>query len=257
VLVICDRFTKLPRAIPLQEATALMVSSAFVSSAFVDTCVAAYGMSDSVLTDNAPLFSSVYYRGILGLLDMASNYTFPSHPQTNGQVERYNFTLVRQLRCCVAQRQTEWDSHLSLLTTAYKTQVQASTWEFPFAVLSPRRLQLIGMERLLRLGQAEERTESASTAVKKYDGALKAFIPAACLQLGKLQATYKRTLDARTKETDNAVKAGKWAYSHCALMCLHMDAHSRFINKLAFNTQAPDKVLQTLGPRFVGDSVPD
>jgi len=100
VLVICDRFTKLTRAIPLRDATALTVSSAFI-----DTWAAAYGIPDSVLTDNGPQFASVYYQGILGLLDIASKYTSPYHPQTNGQVERYNRTLVRQLRCYIAEHQ--------------------------------------------------------------------------------------------------------------------------------------------------------
>jgi len=49
VLAICDRFTKSTRAIPLMNATALTVSSAFI-----DTCVAASGIPDSVLTDNGP-----------------------------------------------------------------------------------------------------------------------------------------------------------------------------------------------------------
>jgi len=79
VLVICDRFTKLTRAISLRDAKALTVSSAFI-----DTWVAAYGIPDSVLTDNGPQFASVYYHGILGLLDMASNYTSPYRLQTNG-----------------------------------------------------------------------------------------------------------------------------------------------------------------------------
>jgi len=79
VLVICDRFTKLTQAIPLRDATALTVSSAFI-----DTWVPAYGIPDSVLTDNGPQFASVYYQGILGLLGIASNYTSPYHPQTNG-----------------------------------------------------------------------------------------------------------------------------------------------------------------------------
>jgi len=98
VLVICDRFTKLTRAIPLQDGTALTVSSALI-----DTWVAAYGIPDSVLTDDGPQFASVYYQGILGLLGIASNYTSPYHPQTNGQAERYNRTLVRQLRCYIAE----------------------------------------------------------------------------------------------------------------------------------------------------------
>ena len=67
-----------------------------VSSAFIDTWVAAYGIPDSVLTDNGLQSASVYYQGILGLLSIASNYTSPYHPQTNGQVQRYNRTLVRQ-----------------------------------------------------------------------------------------------------------------------------------------------------------------
>jgi len=102
VLLFCDRFTKLTRAIPLREATALTVASACI-----DTWVAAYGIIDTVLTDNGPQFASVYYQGILGLLGMALNYTSSYHPQTNGQVERYNCTLVRQLRCYVAEHQTE------------------------------------------------------------------------------------------------------------------------------------------------------
>jgi len=140
----------LTRAFPLRDATALTVSSAFI-----DTWAAAYGIPDSVLTDNGPQFASAYYQGILGLLGVASNYTSPYHLQTNGQVERYNRTLERQLRCYTAQHQKEPDSHLSLLTTAYNTQVHASTGEIPFAFVSPRRLQLIGMVRMPRLRQAE------------------------------------------------------------------------------------------------------
>jgi len=165
VLVICDRFTKLTRAIPLREATALTVASAFI-----DAWVAAYGIPDSVLTDTGPQFASVYYQGILGLLGIASNYTSPYHPQTNGQVERYNLTLVRQLRCYVAEHQSDWHSHLSLLTTAYNTQVHSSTGEIPFAFVSPRRLQLIGIERMPRLRQAEERPVDASSAAEQRDG---------------------------------------------------------------------------------------
>ena len=56
--------------------------------------------------------------------------------------------------------------------------------------MSPRRLQLIGMERMPRLSHARERTEDASTAAEQNVEDLKAFIPAVRLQLGKAQATY-------------------------------------------------------------------
>jgi len=80
VLVICDRFNKLTRAIPLRNTTALTVSPAFI-----DTWVSAYGTPDSVLTDNGPQFASVYYQGILGLLGIASNYTSLFHPRPMGR----------------------------------------------------------------------------------------------------------------------------------------------------------------------------
>jgi len=203
VLVICDRFTKLTQAIPLRDATALTVSSAFI-----DTWVADYGIPDSVLTDNGPQFASVYYQGIFGLLGIASNHTSPYHPQTNGQVERYNRTLVRQLRCYIAEHQKEWDSHMSFLTTSYNTQVHASTGDIAFAFVSPRRLQLIGMERMHRLRQAEERTEDASTAAEQYVEDLRALIPAVRRQLGKAQATYCGRLTPAPKRRTTRSRPG-------------------------------------------------
>jgi len=48
ILVICDQFTKVTRAVPLRDITALDVFSAFL-----DKWVASYGIPDSVLSDIA------------------------------------------------------------------------------------------------------------------------------------------------------------------------------------------------------------
>jgi len=47
ILVICDRFTNVTRAVPLRDITALDVLSAFPG-----TWVASYGLPDSVLSEN-------------------------------------------------------------------------------------------------------------------------------------------------------------------------------------------------------------
>ena len=44
ILVICDRFTKVTRAVPLRDITALDVLSSFL-----DTWVASYGIPESIL----------------------------------------------------------------------------------------------------------------------------------------------------------------------------------------------------------------
>ena len=104
--------------------------------------------------------------------------------------------------------------------------------------MSPRRLQLIGIERMPRLRQAEEMPVDASSAAEQYVEDLKVLIPKVREHLGKAQAAYKRAFDARTREKNNQLKAGDWVY---------LDAHSRSPKKLGFKTQGPYMVLQTDG----------
>jgi len=118
----------------------------------------------------------------------------------------------------VAEHQSDWDSHLSLLTTAYNTQVHFSTGKILFAFVSPRRLQLIGIEKMPRLRQAEERRVDASSAAEQYVEDLKVLIPKVREHLGKAQAAYRRAFDARAREKNNQLKARDWVY---------LDAHSR------------------------------
>jgi len=92
-LVTCDWSHKQSQTISLRNATALTVASAFIG-----TWGAAYNIPDSVLAENGPQAASVYYQGIFRLLGIVWNFTAPYHPQTNGHVERYDRTSVRQLR---------------------------------------------------------------------------------------------------------------------------------------------------------------
>jgi len=79
ILVICDRFTKVTRAVPLKDISALDVLSAFL-----DTWVASYRISDSVLSDNGPQFAAVLWQGVLKALGIDTSYATPYHPQTKG-----------------------------------------------------------------------------------------------------------------------------------------------------------------------------
>jgi len=85
ILVICDRFTKITRAVPSKDISALDVLSAFL-----DTWVASYGILDSVLSDNEPQFATVLWQGVLKAQGIDTKYATPYHPQTNRQVERFN-----------------------------------------------------------------------------------------------------------------------------------------------------------------------
>jgi len=92
-LVIVDRFSKMTRAIPLER-----IDAESISAAFLDYWVAAYEPRATVLSDNGPQFRSTFFQGVCSLLGISNRYFTTYHPQTNGQVERYNRTIVGQLR---------------------------------------------------------------------------------------------------------------------------------------------------------------
>ena len=99
----------------------------------------------------------------------------------------------------MAEHQAEWDSQLYLLTTAYITQFHSSSGEVPIAIVSPRRLQRIGIERIYRVRQAEERPVDDSSAAEQYAEDLHALIRKVREHLGNAQAAYKRAFDIRTR----------------------------------------------------------
>ena len=88
VLVMTDRFTKLIRSIPLRTTTASVVANAFL-----DNFVYVYGAPLHVLTDNGTQFATKFFDAMCALLGVR-HYQTTYHPQTNGQNERFNRTLV-------------------------------------------------------------------------------------------------------------------------------------------------------------------
>jgi len=67
------------------------------------------------------------------MLCISTNFAAPHHPQTTGQLERFNKTLVRQFRHYVSEHVSSWARYVSLLVTAYDSQVHSSTGEAPFS----------------------------------------------------------------------------------------------------------------------------
>jgi len=114
LLIIVDRFSKLVRAVPLAGITAMDVSSAF----FRDW-ISVYGPPDTVLTDNGPQFASLFFQGVCNFMGIRNLYTSTYHPQSNGQVERFNKTLVDMFMHYIEDHQDDWDELVSVLALAY------------------------------------------------------------------------------------------------------------------------------------------
>jgi transposase InsO family protein len=71
-------------------------------------------------------------------LGIAKIITTAYHPQTNGQVERFNGTIINSLRGYVDRRQNYWDEYTSAITFGYNCRVHSSLNLAPFELILSR-----------------------------------------------------------------------------------------------------------------------
>lgn len=122
VLVAIDYFSKWPEAYPLpnQEATT-------VAEVLVNNWICRYGVPIELHSDQGRNFESEVFRNVCELLGTRKTRTTPSHPQSDGMVERFNATLEKNLRMFVNDHQTDWDKHIPLFVLAYRSAVHETT----------------------------------------------------------------------------------------------------------------------------------
>jgi len=229
LLVIVDRFSKMTRAIPLQR-----IDAETIAAAFLDHWVAAYGPPATVLSDNGPQFRSTFFQGVCSLLGVSNRYSTTYHPQTNGQVERYNRTIVGQLWTYVEDHQDRWDELVSMLTLAYNSRPQQSTGVAPLEFVTPERVRNLSVERLVG-SPAPEETDGSPRAVREGIRArLRNLIHMVRKSLTLAQRWYKRNYDARVRPVNKDVHAGDWVF---------VDGHARTKYKLRTRAAGPYKVL--------------
>lgn len=122
VLMIVDQFTKWMECFPLPHQTAEAVARTFV-----DGFVSRWGCPLQVHTDQGRQFEGQLFRAVCGLLQVAKTRTTPYRPSSNGQVERYNRTLLQLIRCYRRGNLDTWDEDLQLLAGAIRATVNRQT----------------------------------------------------------------------------------------------------------------------------------
>ena len=93
LLVIVDRFTKLVKTVPLKN-----ISASSVARAFVTHWVFKFGPPTDLISDNGNQFTSKFFLDVCRILKVHNSFTTTYHPQTNGQVEIFNRTIVSAIR---------------------------------------------------------------------------------------------------------------------------------------------------------------
>ncbi|KAJ8354260.1 hypothetical protein SKAU_G00218270 [Synaphobranchus kaupii] len=98
--------------------------------------IARFGAPLELHMDQGHNFESSLFNKVCRLLQISKTRTTPYHPASNVQVEWFNRTLLQMIRGYVDQNQRNWDEHLPLLTSAYRSSQHAITG------FTPNRLML-------------------------------------------------------------------------------------------------------------------
>ena len=130
ILTIIDYWTRWCEAIPIPDKKAETVAQAFMSQ-----FVARYGCPLSILSDRGKEFvNETFHSCCRELMDNYKVKTTAYHAQTNGLCERLNGTIEKMLRAYVAESQTDWDQKLPFVMMAYRSAVQETLGETPYAM---------------------------------------------------------------------------------------------------------------------------
>ena len=106
ILVLSDYFTKWTECFALQNQEATTVADKLVNE-----FISRFGIPRQLHSDQGTNFKSNVMKEICRLFGIDETRTTPFHPQPDGQVERFNRTLVEMLRAKVHDDQSDWITH--------------------------------------------------------------------------------------------------------------------------------------------------
>jgi len=239
VLVIADRYSKLCRLVALSS-----TKSHIVARAFCESWVFVYGAPRTILSDNGPQFKAKAFLETCRILGIKCITTTTYHPQTNGQVERFNRTLASMLRHYVANDQKDWDDYLPTLAYAYNRCVHRSTNTTPFELTLTRAPPTLGAELLEK--EDQQRAWSRDHWVQR----LTTTYAKAKSSLQRMQNRYKKDFDKAVKSPNRKLRAGDKVFLHLEGTSQEETLLGRTRSKLDFKSMGPYVVIANNGYTF-------
>ena len=124
VIMMVDQFTKWLECRALPDQTAERIAHQFLTRFIV-----AFECPVEVHTDQGRNFDSQLFKAFCEQLQIAKTITTPYRPCSNGQVERYNRTLLNMIRSSIDGKVMEWDEE-STSSYGYSLHGKPTNWLF-------------------------------------------------------------------------------------------------------------------------------
>ena len=134
LLVVIDYFSRWPEVIWMRNTTAQNIIKC------LEIMFATYGLPYSVRSDNWPQFVAVEFEGFLEYLGIQHKKGVHYWPQSNGEVERFNSTMMKVIRIAEVERKP-WKEELHKFLFQYRTTPHTVTGVSPAEMLMGRKLR--------------------------------------------------------------------------------------------------------------------
>ena len=134
-LMMVDQFTKWVECIPLPSQKAEVTARAAVDEFF-----SRFGFPFQLFSDQGRNFESKLFEALCKALEIHKARTTPYRPSANGQIERFNRTLLDAVRCFLGKAQNKWDQKVQQIAGAIRASVNRSTGFTPNMLMLGREV---------------------------------------------------------------------------------------------------------------------
>ena len=200
LLVISDRFSKMTQTVPLTKVTGLSVARAFC-----DKWMFPYGPPEQLLSDRGGQFTGNFFKSLCNIVGIRQAFTSAYHPQTNGQVERFNRTILAGIRAFCSEEGRDWDLYTSALTYGYNSTVHRAIGMTPFELVLSQPPPHLSMSKLPNVDHDDL---SPQRVKQRFLNRLKALMQTAKRNLATSQARYKRNFDSKVNPKKLSLRPG-------------------------------------------------
>lgn len=189
ILVITDHFTRYAMAVPTRNQLA-----STTAKVLYEQFICHYSFPERIHSDQGRNFESSVIRELCKIAGVKKSRTTPYHPMGNGQVERFNQTLLKMMGTLDDEQKKDWKTYVLPLVHAYNATKHETTGFSPHYLMfgwNPR----LAIDAYLGLEDSQEKVRSRENYAQKLKKRLHYAYKMARGNIGRNSNRYKENYD--------------------------------------------------------------